>query len=607
MYVADTYNYTLRKITPNGVVSTLVGVPGTAGSSDGAGQSARLRNPNGVAVDSAGNIYIADGIDATLRKVTPAGYATTIAGFAGMRGTVDGVGADARLHTPFGIAVTSTGDLLISDVGAFVIRKATFLAPPQIGTHPSDATVNAGSNATFTANAVGTAPLSYQWQVQAPGQSTWTNLSDLISAPPTLGYTGVRTATLTVSSVTNILNGTRFRLIVSNTRGNQTSEPATLTVIPLAMAPSLTSAPVSQTVTEGQSAQFSLTAAGTTPLTYRWYAQSGNGSWVDLTTDASPSLTGASTPTLTFQTTTLAQNGLRLRAQVSNTAGSVTTDTVTLTVNAVPVVVPSRLTNLSVRSTGGVGAGSLILGFVVEGSAPKPFLIRGAGPALADRGLLTNPADVMPDPKISVYGPQSTFLTENDNWGGTGPLTAAMASVGAFEFNSNSNDAAVLSDLAPGSYTVHINPANSIPGIALMEIYDTAKSDTRSRLVNLSALNQFDSNNHILIAGFAISGESPKKVLLRGVGPSLHGLVAQPLATPKITLYSDGVIIGNNDNWNNDSAIREANASSTGLPFIEGSRDAALLLTLNPGSYTLHLNSASTATGTAIVEIYEVK
>lgn len=609
VYVADTYNYTLRKITPSGVVSTLVGVAGTAGSSDGAGQSARLRNPNGVAVDLAGNIYIADGIDATIRKVTPAGYATTIAGLAGLRGTVDGVGADARLHTPYGIAVTPSGDLLISDVVAFVIRKATFLAPPQIGVHPSDTTVNAGANATFAINAVGTAPLSYQWQAQTVGQSTWTNMFDLVSVAPALGYSGVKTATLTIHYASTALSGTRFRCVVTNARGNQSSEAATLTVIPLAVVPSLTSSPVSQTVTEGQSAQFSLSAAGTTPLTYRWYAQSGNGSWVDLTTDASASFTGAATPTLTFPATTLAQNGLRLRAQVSNSAGSVTTDTVTLTVNALPAVTPSRLTNLSVRAYAGSGDDTLIMGFVMAGSGEKSFLVRAAGPALSSHNLIL-PQFILPDPKVTLNSVEGPELAQNDTWGGTNELQSAAQSVGAFAFPEDSKDAALLKRLGKGGYTAVVTPADSAHGVALAEVYDTDASNAQLRLINLSARNLVRSEGGVytVIVGFSITGTSPKKVLLRGVGPTLkdHGVDAY-LATPKISLYeSSGTLITQNDHWNNDPAILTAAAQSGAFPLKTDSRDAALLVTLAPGGYTVLLTSSTNAIGVALAEIYEV-
>jgi streptogramin lyase len=123
VYVADMYNDTLRKITPNGRVSTLVGQAGQFGSADGVGSAARLGHPTGVAVDSAGNVYVADGGNNTIRKITPEGTVSTLAGQAGRRGNTDGVGSVARFWGPAGIAVENAGDIYIADTWNNAIRK----------------------------------------------------------------------------------------------------------------------------------------------------------------------------------------------------------------------------------------------------------------------------------------------------------------------------------------------------------------------------------------------------------------------------------------------------------------------------------------------------
>jgi sugar lactone lactonase YvrE len=125
IYVADTANSTIRKVTPTGVVTTLAGTAGMAGSVDATGAAARFSAPSGVAVDSAGNIYVADTVNSTIRKVTPAGSVTTLAGAAGIYGSVDGVGAAARFNYPDGVTVDSAGSIYVADRDNDAIRKIT--------------------------------------------------------------------------------------------------------------------------------------------------------------------------------------------------------------------------------------------------------------------------------------------------------------------------------------------------------------------------------------------------------------------------------------------------------------------------------------------------
>src|SRR3989442_967329 len=103
VYVADSGNGTIRKITPAGVVSTLAGTAGVGGSTDATGAAASFNSPFGVATDSAGNVYVADTANHTIRKITPAGVVTTLAGTAGVTGSTDATGAAARFDFPFSV------------------------------------------------------------------------------------------------------------------------------------------------------------------------------------------------------------------------------------------------------------------------------------------------------------------------------------------------------------------------------------------------------------------------------------------------------------------------------------------------------------------------
>src|SRR5439155_193118 len=125
VYVADTSNGTIRKATPRGVVTTLAGLAGSIGSADGLGSAARFYSPYGVAVDSAGNVYVADTFNDTIRKVTPGGAVTTLAGLAGSGGSADGSGSAARFYYPYGVAVDGAGNVYVADTGNYTIRKVT--------------------------------------------------------------------------------------------------------------------------------------------------------------------------------------------------------------------------------------------------------------------------------------------------------------------------------------------------------------------------------------------------------------------------------------------------------------------------------------------------
>jgi hypothetical protein len=125
VYVADTANHTIRKITPAGVVTTLAGTAGSSGSTDATGAAARFNSPRGVATDSAANVYVADTGNNTIRKITPTGVVTTLAGTAGSSGSTDTAGGSPLFNSPRGIASDGAGTLYVADSGNSTIRKIT--------------------------------------------------------------------------------------------------------------------------------------------------------------------------------------------------------------------------------------------------------------------------------------------------------------------------------------------------------------------------------------------------------------------------------------------------------------------------------------------------
>src|SRR5690606_14292547 len=113
LYVADERNHNVRKITPGGVVTTLAGKAGESGDVNGVGEAARFWQPRGLAVDVNGNVYVADLGNDLIRKITPAGVVSTLAGQPGPAERVDGVGSEARFRGPTDIAIDAAGNLWV--------------------------------------------------------------------------------------------------------------------------------------------------------------------------------------------------------------------------------------------------------------------------------------------------------------------------------------------------------------------------------------------------------------------------------------------------------------------------------------------------------------
>jgi sugar lactone lactonase YvrE len=125
VFVADTQNSTIRKVTADGNVTTFAGVPGVMGSNDGNGTNAQFNAPQGIAVDSSGFVYVADTGNSTIRKISPSGSVSTLAGVAGYTNVFDGIGTNAQFNHPQALAVDNGGQLYIADTWNYTIRKIT--------------------------------------------------------------------------------------------------------------------------------------------------------------------------------------------------------------------------------------------------------------------------------------------------------------------------------------------------------------------------------------------------------------------------------------------------------------------------------------------------
>lgn len=354
--------------------------------------------------------------------------------------------------------------------------------------------------------------------------------------------------------------------------------PAAVTSI----APTLTAL----TAVSGQSFTLTVTATDTgTTLSYQWYKDG-------------IVLAGATSPTYTVSSATTADAGTYTVA-VSGSSGVITPPATLVVVEAARV---GGLIGLSTRALGGTGSQTLIVGFTVAGG-DKRVLVRGVGPTLTDFGV----AGALNDPHLALFSATGTLLAANDNWGGTSELSTAFSSAGEFPLPAASKDAALVSTLAPGSYTAHIAPATGEPGVALAEIYDLATLAS-GRLSNLSTRAQVGTGGDVLIVGFVVSGNLPKTLLIRGIGPALTAFgIAGALADPKVEVFRENARIDQNDNWGGDTRLAAAFSQVGAFSLTDtSSRDAALIVTLPPGNYTAQVSGVGGTTGTALAEVYEL-
>lgn len=415
--------------------------------------------------------------------------------------------------------------------------------------------------------------------------------TSVLSFSVTNSNSAVVTAAITGSTLTltPVASGTASITVRATDTNNSTVESTFGVTVQAASPIGLIAQPVSQTVAPGGSAQLSVTAFGANPLSYQW---TRNGQVVS----------GATAATLAFTNLSEAVAG-DYAVVVSNPAGTTTSRVARLTVAAPD---PGRLVNLSVRSLSGVNGQPLIVGFSVGGGA-KALLVRGIGPGLAAFGV----ADTVVDPTLRIFDGGTAPVDQNDDWGtasNAASLPVLFSSLGAFALSAGSRDAALAISVS-GSRTAHIIGKATVPGVALVELYDAGEGNS-PKLTNVSARNFVGTGDNVLIAGFVINGNVPRKLLVRGVGPTLADFgVTGTLSDPKLEIFSGATAVATGDNWSDEPNAGELVATATAVGAFalkSGSRDAALVLTLPAGSYSAKISGVGGTTGEALVEIYEV-
>jgi hypothetical protein len=472
----------------------------------------------------------------------------------------------------YDVAVTNLSGTILSDATLLTVTASAPAGAPAI------------TNSTLTAPA--TAGAAFSYTITASGSPTSYSATPLPAGLSIVAATGVISGTPTTAGTTSVLLG--------STNANGTGN-ATLTITVAAAgvvvgAPVITSPP---------------TATGTAGAPFTPYVIAATGVPTSYTATGLPagltlnSLTGAisGTPTVTGTFT--------VTINATNSAGT-TTATVVMTIAGGPF---SRIVNFSARAISGPGDQSLITGFVVSGNG-KNVLVRGVGPSLAAYGVV----NFLADPLLTLFGTTGA-IASNDDWqtNSDGPTIASTATrVGAFPLTSGGKDSALLAIFDNGAHTTSMVRPNGTTGVALTEIYDTDATST-ARLINVSARMNVTTGEGALIAGFVIAGNTPKQVLIRGVGPSLAAFaVSGVLADPQISVFAGATAIASNDNWevNTTGTSAQISAASTqvgAFPLAAGSKDAVLLLTLQPGLYSVQVTGVGNTTGIALVEVYDTQ
>jgi sugar lactone lactonase YvrE len=574
VYVADAFNNTIRKITPSAVVSTLAGLAGSKGSADGTGSAARFYFPQGVAVDGAGNVYVADTGNTTIRKITPAGVVTTLAGFAGSAGSTDGTGSAARFRSPEGVAMDNTGNVYVADTGNETIRKIT---PSGVvstlgglaGSQGSDDGTGSGARfnrptgvvadsagAVFVADAwnntirvsvttpsvITTVGQSFVYQLGTVGATFVSNL------PPGLSHDFQRDAIVGIPTTA----GTFQVGISANYPGGVTiitNSTLTITVQPVPASGPVISSGTSATSRVGR------------PFTFQVFTTNGSSA---------------------------------ARLSASGLPPGLSADPVTGIISGSAAAKGSSIVTLTVTDGNFAATATLQLTFTADSALP---VITSAKLALLTpnqvftyRITASELCSTSDSTIFTLFGNLPTGLTFDgiDTISGiyTGPLIASA--------NGGPRQPELAGGVVLGNiqlFGTNLLGTGTVPLIFL---------HAPSGAVNVSTRLQVGTGGNVLIGGFIITGDAPKVVLVRAIGPSTG--IPGALQDPTLELHDSAGHIVFNDNWNDS---QESLIAATTIPPTDF-RESSIVIGLDPGAYTAIVAGNGGATGIALVEAYDL-
>lgn len=241
----------------------------------------------------------------------------------------------------------------------------------------------------------------------------------------------------------------------------------------------------------------------------------------------------------------------------------------------------------------------MIAGFIIQGNAPKPVLLRGMGPSLAALGI----NDVLVDPVLELRGSSSSIMT-NDNWVDS-PQRPQFEGT-PFQPSDN-RESVVLGTLPAANYTALLTGKNNSAGVGIVEVYDRDLS-ADAVLANISTRGFVQAGENVMIGGFILGGNTQNtRIAVRGLGPSLAQFGLNPvLADPTLELRdANGTLLIVNDDWTDDTAsaaLLTANGLAPSDP-----DESGIFTSLPPGQFTAILAGKNGGIGIGLIEVYNLR
>ena len=637
LFVADTLNHTIRKITPDGMVTTLAGKPGILGSVDGVGSAALFAQPNGVTLDSAGNLYVSDTNNFAIRKVTSDGVVSTVAGMLRVSGFADGAGTNARFDLPFNAAFDVAGNLFVADGGNSVIRKidpsgnVTTVAGSPGGFGATD---GSGSSARFrfphgvVFNTAGDLFIS-DWENWSIRRMTPAGeVTTFVGQPGDAGYGDGTGSAAKFAAPSDVAVDEAGNVYVADA-GNRVIRKIT----PGGVVSTLAGMPKVTGTQDGyrSEARFdwpqgiavdkagNVYVADTTKETIRKITPDGM-----VSTFAGLAATGGDADGVGSAARFRGPEGLAVDG-----AGNV-------------YVIDSHNYTLRKITPGGevtTVAGKRGNGATNMFNEPHSVAIDPLGNVFVGDGPRV--CKVSENGIISTYAGSSSFFGNQDGSAldarFTGPLRIAadrsgdlyVCDVSSYRVRKISTNGMVttLGGSTQGNAVGAGKEAffDRLTGLAVnsagaVYVVDTYNSTIRigvpspapPQLANISTRLQIENGDYTMIAGFIVTGNKYKTVMIRALGRSLTNFnISGALSDPTLELYDDsGALIASNDNWNATQIGgyigRQQNydIAQSGLAPTD-QLESAIEMALPAGAYTAVVRGKGGTTGVSVIEIYD--